>query len=125
MYIQLLTWKSAFAVPAILKRGFTMSGLKTTLKTREEILEAMKSPPQEGYFVWDGKDEDDRPLSFEEMQSGIAEYRRSRGRPSGSAKSLVAIRFDNDVLDALRATGKGWQTRINAVMREWLKQHSV
>lgn len=34
---------------------------------REEILEAMKTPPEDGYFVWDGKDEDERPLSNEEL----------------------------------------------------------
>ena len=100
-----------------------MSGLKTTSKTREDILEAMKTPPADGYFVWNGEDEDDRPLTKNEMLSGVAEYRRSRGRPVGSTKEQVSIRFDADVLAALRSTGKGWQTRVNDTMREWLKQH--
>jgi hypothetical protein len=26
-------------------------------------------------------------------------------------------------LVALKATGKGWQTRVNEAMREWLKSH--
>ncbi|CAK0774096.1 Phage protein [Gammaproteobacteria bacterium] len=51
-----------------------------------------------------------------------------RGRPIGSKKSAnkvqTAIRFDEDVLSDLRATGKGWQTRVNEVMRDWLKSHS-
>jgi len=102
-----------------------MSGSKMTFKTREEILAAMKSDPAKGYFVWDGKDEDERPLTKKEMQSGIAEYRRSRGRPPVKTKEQIAIRFDTDVLAALRATGKGWQTRVNDVMREWLKQRSA
>jgi uncharacterized protein (DUF4415 family) len=34
---------------------------------------------------------------------------------------MVSLRMDIDVLEGLRATGKGWQTRINAIMREWLK----
>jgi uncharacterized protein (DUF4415 family) len=49
---------------------------------------------------------------------------RKRGRPVGSVKASpkvqTAIRFDPDVLGALKATGKGWQTRVNDVMREWL-----
>ena len=102
-----------------------MSGSKTTLKTRKEMLEAMRSPPPDGYFVWDGKNEDERPLTESEMRDGIVEYRRSRGRPAGSNKEQVAIRFDKDVLAGLRETGKGWQTRVNDVMREWLKQHSA
>lgn len=101
-----------------------MSGSKTTLKTRNDILEAMKTPPPNGYFVWDGKDEDDKPLTEAEMRAGIAEYKRSRGRPAGSNKEQVAIRFDKDVLAGLRATGKGWQTRLNDLAREWLKQQS-
>ena len=60
-----------------------MSGSKMTLKTRNEILEAMKTPSPERYFVWDGKDEDDRPLTEAEMRAGIAQYKRSRGRPAG------------------------------------------
>jgi uncharacterized protein (DUF4415 family) len=47
---------------------------------------------------------------------------RKPGRPkSESPKVFTGIRFDPDVLEGLRATGKGWQTRVNEVMREWLK----
>ena len=50
-----------------------------------------------------------------------------RGRPPGSVKAdskqAVKLRFDPDVLAALRATGSGWQTRVNEVMREWVKAH--
>jgi uncharacterized protein (DUF4415 family) len=91
--------------------------------TREEVIEAMKTPPPGGYYVWDGEDEDDRPLTKEEMRAGI-ELARKRGRPVGSNKEQVAIRFDKDVLAALRATGRGWQTRVNDVMREWVQTHT-
>ena len=44
-----------------------------------------------------------------------------RGRPRiGAPKKLVSIRFDQDVIDRLRATGPGWQTRVNDVVRAWL-----
>ncbi len=47
-----------------------------------------------------------------------------RGRPAKDVKKVqVAIRYDRDVLDAFRATGKGWQTRINDALREWLREH--
>jgi uncharacterized protein (DUF4415 family) len=97
-----------------------VNGLETNTLTREEILEALKSPPPGGDFVWDGVDEDDRPATEEELRAGIEAYRRSRGRPAGSNKKRIAIRLDNDVLAALRATGKGWQTRVNNVLRDWL-----
>ena len=75
-------------------------------------------------YVWDGRNEDERPLTREEMQAGIEAYRRRRGRPVGSDKESTTIRLDRDILATFRAGGPGWQTRINAALREWLKTHS-
>ena len=75
-------------------------------------------------YVWDGKYEDERPLTREEMQAGIEAYRKQRGRPAGSDKESTTIRFDRDILAAFRAAGPGWQTRMNAALRDWLKNHS-
>jgi uncharacterized protein (DUF4415 family) len=39
---------------------------------------------------------------------------RTRGRPvKARPKIRVAVRLDPDVVDHFRATGPGWQTRIN------------
>lgn len=76
-------------------------------------------------YVWDGKDENERPLTREEMQAGIEAYRKQRGRPTGSDKESTTIRFDQDILAAFRAGGPGWQTRMNAALRDWLKTHST
>ncbi|MFJ1298470.1 BrnA antitoxin family protein [Pseudomonadota bacterium AL_CKDN230030165-1A_HGKHYDSX7] len=52
---------------------------------------------------------------------------RRRGRLLGSTaeirKTATTIRFDADVIEAFRATGRGWQTRINDALRDWLKTH--
>lgn len=46
---------------------------------------------------------------------------RRRGRPVGSVQAItkepVKLRLDADVLAALRASGEGWQTRINDTLR--------
>jgi len=46
---------------------------------------------------------------------------RRRGRPKGSrqdvTKEAIKIRLDADVMAALRASGDGWQTRINDALR--------
>ncbi|NYT77447.1 BrnA antitoxin family protein [Alcaligenaceae bacterium] len=51
---------------------------------------------------------------------------RRPGRPAGSTaevrKVSTTIRFDPDVLEGLRATGPGWQTRANNALREWLRE---
>ena len=48
---------------------------------------------------------------------------RGRGRPKlAYGKALVSIRLDQDVLEGLRSLGAGWQTKANAVLKEWLKR---
>jgi uncharacterized protein (DUF4415 family) len=47
-----------------------------------------------------------------------------RGPQKAPRKQPTTIRFDADVLAALRATGRGWQTRVNEAMREWVKGRS-
>ena len=51
---------------------------------------------------------------------------RKRGRPAGTvktgAKVSTTIRFDPDLLAALKATGAGWQTRVNEVLREAVRR---
>ena len=47
-----------------------------------------------------------------------------RGRPAlAKPKEHVNIRLDADVIDAFKEGGLGWQTRINAALRDWLKTH--
>lgn len=42
-----------------------------------------------------------------------------RGRPKAEApKVSTTIRLDPDVLEAFRAEGPGWQSRINAALRD-------
>lgn len=52
-------------------------------------------------------------------------HARRAGRPVGSkaaqTKTPVKLRLDPDVLAALRASGDGWQTRINEMLRASLK----
>jgi uncharacterized protein (DUF4415 family) len=47
--------------------------------------------------------------------------RRLRGRPRAPApKHLVSLRLDPEVVERFRATGPGWQSRINEVLRQHL-----
>ncbi len=57
-------------------------------------------------------------------EAGRAAFTKAlRGRPpkDGPLKVRTTIRFDADVIAALKATGKGWQTRVNAAMRKCLE----
>ncbi len=64
----------------------------------------------------------DKIVSREEAQTAIK--KALRGRPAGTAtKTSTTIRFDDDILAAFKNSGRGWQTRLNAALRDWLKEH--
>ena len=75
-------------------------------------------------------DEDDGPeLTVERAKTArrgsdvlpeavLSQFPRGRGRPKAEAvKVPVSLRLDQDVVDAWRATGAGWQTRMNDALR--------
>lgn len=99
-----------------------MSGLPKNLSNqRDEIIAATETAPERGDFIWDGKDENDRPLSKAEMRNGML---NKGGRPrSPHPKRPVSIRLSPEVVEYFRSTGKGWQTRIDEVLREYVASH--
>lgn len=62
-----------------------------------------------------------RPISdFPALAAALPNASKPRGRPVGSTRSnkaQVTLRIDNDVLDRFKATGAGWQSRINEALR--------
>ncbi len=55
----------------------------------------------------------------------VEAYRRSRGRPpKAETKVPVTIRLDAKVVEAFRATGRGWQTRINDILARSLRRRA-
>jgi len=48
-----------------------------------------------------------------------------RGRPrSENPKVPINIRLSLDVVERFRATGPGWQSRIDTALKQWLEEHS-
>ncbi len=48
----------------------------------------------------------------------IAKFKKAkRGRPQGRKKTVVSISIDRDLLDFLRESGSGWQSRVNSLLR--------
>lgn len=60
----------------------------------------------------------------EELREKLAERRRLRGPQKAPKKEQVAIRFSPEVLAYFRATGKGWHTRMDAALKEWIAARS-
>lgn len=48
-----------------------------------------------------------------------------RGRPLGSGtKTQITLRLDVEVVDKFKASGDGWQTRINDALKSWVQTHA-
>lgn len=60
--------------------------------------------------------------SQEELRTELKKRRRGNGRKP--AKCSVTVRYDQEVIEAFRAAGRGWQTLLNAAVRDWLRTHS-
>lgn len=61
--------------------------------------------------------------SLPELRQQLA--KRGRGPQKAPVKVPTTIRFDADLLEALKATGKGWQTRANDALREWAEARQL
>lgn len=48
-----------------------------------------------------------------------------RGPQKAPTKERITIRLSRDVVDRFRATGDGWQTRVDAALQDWLKKHKL
>ena len=54
------------------------------------------------------------------IREAVGTWTKPGRPPSENPKKQVTLRLDPDVLEKFRATGKGWQSRINAELRKAL-----
>ena len=99
--------------------------------------------PEEWQAVIDAAPGKDRPLTPKEkadwakavvvnngcypaVQAALAARRKQgeRGPQHSPTKQSVSIRYSPDVLEYFRATGAGWQTRMNDALRDWVAKHT-
>lgn len=49
---------------------------------------------------------------------------RKPGRPKAETTKIpTAIRLSADVVEYFKSTGAGWQSRIDAALRDWMSSH--
>ncbi len=56
------------------------------------------------------------------VRSALAENRRF-GLAETSDKILLSVQYSPEVVDYFKSTGDGWQTRMDAALKEWVKTH--
>ena len=99
--------------------------------------------PKEWQVVLEAAPAKDRPLTPEEnadwaravvvkkggysaVQAALAARRKQgeQGPQHSPTKQSVSIRYSPDVLEYFKATGAGWQTRMNDALRDWVAKHT-
>lgn len=66
-----------------------------------------------------------RAVPFDRLAPSLrAKLARKRGPQKEPIKERITIRLSRDVVEQFRATGDGWQTRVDAALKDWLKTHS-
>ena len=80
-----------------------------TVAENKRIVSAAKADPEA------------KPLSNAQLQSMVP-FRSLRGRPkSENKKLLLSVRYSPEVVEYFRATGDGWQARMDGVLRDYVR----
>jgi uncharacterized protein (DUF4415 family) len=71
-------------------------------------------------------DPDSRPFTDEEWEAVKPLVQTRLGRPKAEiTKERITIRLSRDVVTQFRTTGAGWQTRIDAALRQFINEHPL
>ena len=67
-----------------------------------------------------------RGLRFDQLPPDMQRTLRGvRGKQKAPTKALISLRVSRDVLGRFRATGEGWQTRMDEALREWIDRREA
>ena len=68
--------------------------------------------------VWTAEDWANARPTREVLPDLLEAWRRSRGKQKKPPKVLVSLRLDSDLVETLRASGRGWQSRANEMLKK-------
>lgn len=69
-------------------------------------------------------DPDAQPMTAAQLE-GLVPLKALRGRPpSAHKKQLVSVRYSPEVLTFFKATGEGWQARMDGVLKTYVAAQS-
>ncbi len=94
----------------------------TIFPTDEEDAIIVQQAKEDGTYRSENEPNNFKPVSeFPELQGLL---KANRGRPKiDNPKQSISIRLSNDTLAYFKATGKGWQTRIDDILTEYSISH--
>ena len=98
--------------------------MPATIKTRSGRVLHLPTPDEDATITAAAMADPDA-VPFTEAEWAQVNPLVRRGRPLGSGtKAQVTLRIDVEVLAKFKATGDGWQTRINDALKSWVQTHA-
>ncbi len=63
---------------------------------------------------------------YKAVRAAVAAKRKpgERGPQRTPTKQLVSVRYSPEVLNYFKASGAGWQTRMNEALKQWVSTHA-
>ncbi|SDS58273.1 Uncharacterized conserved protein, DUF4415 family [Halopseudomonas litoralis] len=63
--------------------------------------------------------------SFSDLNTSLRKKlaSRTRGPQKAPTKTQVSVRLSTEVLDYFKASGNGWQTRLDEALKEYVREH--
>ncbi len=97
--------------------------MQATIRTRSGRVLILPTPEEDGAITAAAmSDPDAVPFTDAEWEQVKPLVRR--GRPMGSGtKKQITLRLDEDLIEKFKASGDGWQTRINDALKSWSQSH--
>ena len=98
--------------------------MQTTIKTRSGRMLILPTAAEDAAITAAAMSDPDA-VPFTDAEWAQVKPLARRGCPLGSGtKTQITLRLDIDVVDRFKASGDGWQTRINDALKSWVQTHA-
>jgi uncharacterized protein (DUF4415 family) len=91
--------------------------------TPEDIAAAIQSAPERVHDPDCPYDPNDAAEVEAFWKNATVRRPGQRGRGRKAKKVLLSVRYSPEVVEYFKATGEGWQSRMDEALKEWVASH--
>ena len=103
-----------------MKSGTTSKPFPTSPEEAAAAIETAPARIEDPECSYDPND----PAAVEAFWSKATVRRPGQRGPGKKAKKvLLSVRYSPEVVEYFKATGEGWQTRMDEALKEWVESH--
>lgn len=84
------------------------------------------TPEEDAEIIAAARDDPDAQPLTDAQLAAMVPLRAIRGRPKADSKKvLLSVRYSPEVVAFFKSTGAGWQSRMDAALRDYVARHSL